>query len=695
MKKLLPIFIFIINTSILTAADFWEKADVPDIPPVASIVKNANGDIFACSHWVSKSTNGGESWEDANTVVSGNSNYNLYDLPYFYNKIVVAGNGYLFIAPPKGQMLRSTDYGASWHIISEEFEPEEVLCIDNNDVLYSANNGEFVVSTDYGDTWEIKYYPKLFSTYFIFDIVCNSSNDIIIDGYTSLKYKKANGEWKYKWPFTSDLENTVDLTCNDQEIFLLTSEAFYYSPDFGETWTRYNLILPSYDLEYEDIHYINGTIYLTSESGVHFKTTDNGKTWEEALPQFKFIPIYDIAQYEDEIYICGPGLWKSTDSLKSFEKLPVQPGYTFGTIQAEDSDSNLYCIMPGGIYTGKDTEWNIMPMPEGLNPYFTGSLNSTSNFDLYLNYDKNHYFHSDDGQNWELIEPDKSYRYYSPGKKGKFFFWSSKALVYTSNGYDFTEIEVPTTIGAVYIGENDEILNRNDTIFNVSTDLGLSWNNYTTTRKITWWRISDFAFVNNMIYVIYQDGVYYSSDYGKNWTGIDTINSLPQYTDWIAGSFYVNGQEIYVSCDKGAFRINAEDNTTEDLNSGLDSKVVRCIFHAADGYLYLSSNSGIYRSRQTIAGVEDRYNDSDFSLQANTDNDYSMLDLTISSSDSGNYSISIIDINGKIVYTSDKYLTGYTSAIRDIDISRLASGVYIINCSSESGAASAKFTIAR
>ncbi|MBQ5628018.1 MAG: hypothetical protein IIU97_07880, partial [Bacteroidaceae bacterium] len=69
----------------------------------------------------------------------------------------------------------------------------------------------------------------------------------------------------------------------------------------------------------------SATLYCGTESGVVFKTTDHGKTWQPCAPQHNFGgSIFSIAVHptdKNTVYVGGgPWLWKSTDGGETWNR---------------------------------------------------------------------------------------------------------------------------------------------------------------------------------------------------------------------------------------------------------------------------------------------------------------------------------------------------------------------------------------
>ncbi|MBE6305799.1 MAG: T9SS type A sorting domain-containing protein [Bacteroidales bacterium] len=94
------------------------------------------------------------------------------------------------------------------------------------------------------------------------------------------------------------------------------------------------------------------TLYCGTESGVVFKTTDHGQTWQPCAPQHNFGgSIYSIAidpVDKNTVYVGGgPWLWKTTDGGDSWTRCP---GITYraNSIRINPNDPRIVTVAAGG-----------------------------------------------------------------------------------------------------------------------------------------------------------------------------------------------------------------------------------------------------------------------------------------------------------------------------------------------------------
>lgn len=100
----------------------------------------------------------------------------------------------------------------------------------------------------------------------------------------------------------------------------------------------------------------SATLYCGTESGVVFKTSDHGATWQACAPQHNFGgSIYSIAIHptdNDIVYVGGgPWLWKSTDGGNSWERCGNIENRV-NSIRIDPTDTNRITAAVGGTRDG-------------------------------------------------------------------------------------------------------------------------------------------------------------------------------------------------------------------------------------------------------------------------------------------------------------------------------------------------------
>ncbi len=179
----------------------------------------------------------------------------------------------------------------------------------------------------------------------------------------------------------------------------------FISSDFGKTWV---LNSNNSDLSEADPLITDGkNLYAGSwGNGVYF-SSNMGKNWTRrniGLP--KICAVMDLARYNNRLYVCGPGIYYSDDSAKTWQDISYP-----GTIQALSSvqvDTNIISSFFSSYMAGffKTSINNIHWLPVDTTNTGSNSLRARRFF-LYKDYifaisDMNIgiYVSSDKGKTW-------------------------------------------------------------------------------------------------------------------------------------------------------------------------------------------------------------------------------------------------------------------------------------------------------
>jgi photosystem II stability/assembly factor-like uncharacterized protein len=329
------------------------------------------------AHCLSKSTNGGDSWEDitppgtTDSIVTGvivsSENHNTVfittSLDGVFNSTdggrtwlkknaglrslecntveIDTVSGYLFLGTVRDGVYKSTNGGDSWEPISQNINAAQchdiaISPIDNSLILASAENGLFK-SNDSGQSWRyipvdsslaISFMAMKFDNFSPQKIYActyggrNPANEpglwISSDGGLSWDFRN-NG--LYANIFIDDLAISF-LGPEDKRIFLASSEAIFVSDDEGLSWNVTGNGLPYTDAYSALAVAPNNPNYIAVGDYYNkvFISTDRGQSWAETIdppraPDSYIIRLAFHPQDSSHIYMTSlfTGLWETTD----------------------------------------------------------------------------------------------------------------------------------------------------------------------------------------------------------------------------------------------------------------------------------------------------------------------------------------------------------------------------------------------
>ena len=231
-----------------------------------SVAQAPNGDLFAGSWGMFRSSDNGDTWEAAGSTLM---------VPFciaFKSEVDVQ---YIF-SGTGGGIFRSTDNGASWDTISSGLpRPTSIdvrdIAVTADGKIYAATGEGLYKSSDNGDSWLPA--DSVFSTenYRMNDIAINSQGHIFAGGNHSFKSMDDGQTW-------TELElpgsiGVISLAANQSDdLYLATWDPVYHSGDNGESFQSLDSDLE--DVQVRSMAMANdGTLFAaTSYDGI-FKRT--------------------------------------------------------------------------------------------------------------------------------------------------------------------------------------------------------------------------------------------------------------------------------------------------------------------------------------------------------------------------------------------------------------------------------------
>ncbi|MCK9398552.1 MAG: YCF48-related protein [Bacteroidales bacterium] len=248
------------------------------------------------SNFVSKTTDGGESWE----LISDDMG------TWSFQGLCMNTEGDGLIVGSYGQIYRSEDFGSSWEAvytnaclgfsITKTFITGDSTILANIYTSLGVPNNHAMKSLDRGATWSVapEYPDGISSISFV-----NDSVAFYVDGTEGIYKSTDNGNsWNFYDLEVSEFQTLSIDFVNDQTGFAAGSGegygiTMYRTQDQGETWIEVfsnvfitvDNMLP-YEIEFKDdsVGFIVGEIGNGNECNI-IVTYDRGNTWEiDTLP---------------------------------------------------------------------------------------------------------------------------------------------------------------------------------------------------------------------------------------------------------------------------------------------------------------------------------------------------------------------------------------------------------------------------
>ncbi len=485
-------------------------------------------------------------------------------------------------------IIKSTDKGNTWEILptgieysSGKFISKLVVHPENPQILYAATSHSIIKTTDGGKSWQV-----------------------LIDGFNfrELRFKEGNPDVLFA--------TTYSLA---EGAFLLISE------DAGENWFFANywrdasrVALATTPLEPQRLlalcvsKYTNsfGGLYLSDSDGYFWQTLTEDTVEFSKLVQaqgFFNLVLSFLPNSKNEFFVGGVWLYRGRFHSNEFTPIANEVHVDMHDLKYNQYDGKIYLANDGGIYRFNPDFTEIENISSnlgitqfyriGLNPYnpqlFYGGSQDNNVFEYF--YDKWQFFWAGDGMECFVAPENPSLVYFSTQRGniynteiGKMEIPSSEKRPWvTAFGYH------PAKPTIVYCGYE---------------------NLWTTTDKgRTWQKISDFSdsstinaiatsyFDENVFAVAKTNNVFYTPDFGDNWTKILQINSpisaikFDIYDNlWVACGGFIGSEKI--------FRWN--NSKLENHSYNLPNVPINCLeIDSTTDIIYIGTDFGVFHKK--------------------------------------------------------------------------------------------------
>ncbi len=626
--------------------------------------------------------------------------------------LLTSANGNIYA---RGQsLLRSTDSGESWQVISQPPYSSDDILSGIDGTLWESCVGGLYCSTNYGDSWIKKLNGFIYST-----TIDSQGNVYSIDD-KSILYKSTNkGE---HWDIDSSTVGIgVYLLYSENRNDLVAATWFNgyglsYSTDRGSTWQSCKLPISSpYVLSFISSP-LGFTFAAVRDFGI-IRSSDKGATWVLTnSPPVSSLAIDSLGI----IYAAGQEIIRSTNFGLTWEtcSLKGQNNYEARRIIAVAGNNYVYSVGNGnGIYLSAD---------HGISWQLAKYLNSNVSFNkyksgiFYVNMGDSLLYSGDIGRTWKniqnyvfkfLIQEDGSilidsqsgiFRSNDNGSTWN-LLWS------TGNYYDINSLSANNTgilVADIYYIGPGSYSNNNGII--QSTDNGSTWNFVSTAHLPTIIESNK----NGEFFGSWGSNIFHSSN-GVQWTIIKsdslgsthdiffdsdgnpliaTYNGLYKLTiindssetkllanNSINSLCVTDHDEFFATTDNDVIYSKDEGITWQKFSSGLPASGIRSITIDNDGYGLVSTLSGIFRSTGSLTNISSKHNEmhNAYILTQNYPNPFNpTTTISYSIPKPGLVTLKVYDILGREIATlvNENKLSGNYEI--KFNASNLASGIY-------------------
>jgi photosystem II stability/assembly factor-like uncharacterized protein len=495
--------------------------------------------------------------------------------------IAVSENGNIIASVNNGIYL-STNDGIKWFRSYNAANSSDYYCFIKNDKKVFAFGSGLLLSTDDGLNWETRDVG--IEDLWIQSLAFYQNNILALTGI-GLYISSNDGK---KWiKINDDLvrEAVRNLIMIDSIMFIGTARSGYYqSIDFGLNWVKMEIsgyaILDMYN-EFENL-------YAKTKNGLHL-SSDRGSSWININCPNQMISCSILFVHNSIIYIdTDEGLFISSDLGNKWENIGL-------------NDENIFCIAikdsvlfagteKHGIFSkmGLLSEW----IPSNTNIYGS-SISSilTIGDTIFTTADGELYKSTNNGYLWRNINKNFPSNHIEDiiFHKGVMYITTESDGIFKSEDFGETYEQIGLKdIGINTIDVNDSGIyigtNYDGVYYKAHADS--LWELIGDTKKN--YDVMNILFLNKIIFISTQEGLFKSLDKGVNWTFCG-INE-----DWI-GSIKQIGDVLYIGMFfKGIYRSYDFGDSWQAVNEGLTSLKIYTML-IKDSMIYVgTSDKGIF-----------------------------------------------------------------------------------------------------
>jgi photosystem II stability/assembly factor-like uncharacterized protein len=603
----------------------WVALSTASLPNDIRDIETLGGSLFlGTGSGVYRSDNNGFTWVEKNNGFPSGEKW--------INHLAVSGTT-LFAAGTSSGLLRSTDNGETWSITTNGLADTYLYSLTANETAIFAGTGDQSLgvfkSTDNGNTWQqvsngMGYYyngiwiysmaPMITSLSFAgTDLYAGTSENQgiwkssdngenwVFTGMETMNYieitsisgdatvvlagtidggviRSVNGG--VSWSVANNgIDNYGQITSflhKEGNIFVGTKGGIYKTLDNGVNWSASSYSIRAQNITYPGFAELGNVLYVGSEGGGVFKSTNAGNTW--------FAVNYGLPINEWNLN----ALYSNQSALFAWDRVSIDGGNTW------EMASNY---SPGSTVNG----YNGPRWMEHENYWFT----------ITWGNDPGVYRSANNGQNWTpcnngIPNPSAITGFNIVSNGTTLFYGTSIALFYsTNNGQSwnagsFPNLNIHSLNGASYVSTGSSDIcglkgsGGSKGIYR-STDSGANWvqvseflvHKFVINGDIIFASGTNLEFLNGEWVEVPR--IFRSQSDGQSWTnisppfpGISTI-SLDGYGSNIFVSKYQSGNNaVYCSPDNGTSWI--------DISEGLNDNTYLSSFHISNGVIYAASN---------------------------------------------------------------------------------------------------------
>ena len=693
MRTFLLIFLLSISGAIANPFEDWEEIPVPNDALVYDFEIDMQGNFWACSHGIFKSTDMGANWMQAtNYLTQSGTEINMYEWEIKIDHLAVTNENILYAAGEDVRIFRNKEAGNNWERFRSINAASDLVSVDS--IIYAVENDKLMVSEDSAQTW---YTPESMEDIEVISLSKAVNGDLLIGTNNSfIIMERATGKYITKLLDYNFDSRVKAVQIFDNEYYCIIKYGTYthglvISTDYGATWSEEPLVLPFV----EDIHDFkfgyDGKMYLGTNQRGLLISDDGGQSWINDNT-FNRWPVFKIKFYDNKMYVATAGLYVSGDGGETWEL--INDGLCSSNVVSYEinSKSEHYCFTNYNIYKSMNgTDWERVNIPDSLNTMKSYIFDKSGNLYVVITRPGFLFKSTDGGETWDYFSDLIQVMDIDINSEGSIFFNEDiyGATIYKSNNEmaSWDPIRGINSFKKIIIANNDDMVVVSDkNNVEVSYDKGTTWKP-ANLNKFDVTSVNAFDSDENRSYLgIDYSGFVVSTNKGNTWEkwndGLEHNNAQIEAMNDFAFAhdklFAATNFGVYMSADSGQHWEAVIPESTLDFN----------FITYQNNYMYTASVTKLYKSQQTVSvETEDSFAEN-MGIYPNPAESSAAIMLNLPEAKQG--SIKIYDQLGNIIANvADGYVPGGQNKY-DINLSGYSAGIYYCVFSSGSGSITKK-----
>lgn len=561
----------------------------------------------------------------------------------------------IYAASASGGLWRSINEGKTWTVLTDALpytscasvivnhKNPKTLYLGTGDANYYGGGNGVYKSYDEGKTWTQMNFGM--GNALVVQMYMHPKDTNIIIASTHLGiFKSVNGggSWVKKSTVTDNYNDLAGKPNSNSGLYVTSKQSFYYSNDFGETWTQkkvsatdtFSSIMIGVSKADSNLVYVvtwrnkisTGKTYF----GGVFKSKDGGQNWrlQSNTPQILGYSSdgtsndgqggYNLTITVDpknasNVYVGAINLWKSSDSAKTWRQ---QSHWAYGVhadkhhyIFSPFNSKKLFIAHDGGLDRSNDTGRTWKTITDGLtaSEFYRMGQSKINREKLLgglqdngLNYYKDGIFYTirggDYGGDFLFDHLDSNYQYFQGGgNKYNLGTFGSTGINGVANGvYDLHRTDSNT----MFMGANALFISTN---CRANPSSNVKWKqlsdsilHYGTTGTSA---LASSRTGNNFVYWAKNNGVLYRVDNIKGSSPIFTTLTKPSGVVRQVSTYAKDSNVVYITIGSKIYKSENKGKTWSDITKNLPAMNIVSMEiddRTNDSSIYVANAFGVF-----------------------------------------------------------------------------------------------------